>query len=401
MSPAASDAAPIRLVQTIPLPGVEGRIDHLAVDVAGQRLFVAALGNNTVEVVDLKQGVRVRSLPGFKEPQGLAYLADAHTLAVANAGDGVVTLLDGASLAVTRTVDFGDDADNLRYDPARKRLYVGFGAGALGVLDTTSGTRGKDVEIGTHPESFQLDPSSGRIYVNAASKQEVAVVDTEGGTVVARWAVRAGAANYPMTLDAAHRRLFVLTRRPPHLVVFDTAAGQPVATLEADGDSDDVFYDGPGSASTPASGPARSWSMRRRTAITTPSWPRCRQPRAPAPVFSRRICTGSSWPCLAGTGRRRRSESSTRAPEPDLTVRLWDRGVPLSVPAPSWPTGPPGVGSLCPRRLTRHRSRGTRLDPDQADRWREEGARWTRSGGTCVMPCGCWPEARASRRPRS
>ena len=81
---AATDVLRLRLVQTIPLPGVQGRIDHLAVDVAGQRLFVAALGNNTVEVIDLKRGERVQSLAGFKEPQGLAYLPDTKTVAVAN-----------------------------------------------------------------------------------------------------------------------------------------------------------------------------------------------------------------------------------------------------------------------------------------------------------------------------
>ena len=239
---AATDAAPLRLVQTIPLPGVQGRIDHLAVDVAGQRLFVAALGNGTVEVIDLKQGKRVRSLAGFKEPQGLAYLPDADELAVASGGDGVVTLLDGKSLAPTKTVAFGDDADNLRYDAARKRLYVGYGAGALGILDPTGARRG-DIALGAHPESFQLDGSAGRIYVNVPSGQKVAVADVGRSAVVATWPVAAGSANYPMALDTQHHRLFVVTRRPPRVVVFDTESGKAVTTLEADGDADDVFYD--------------------------------------------------------------------------------------------------------------------------------------------------------------
>jgi DNA-binding beta-propeller fold protein YncE len=231
------------LIQTIPLPGVEGRIDHLTVDVRGQRLFVAALGNDTVEVIDLQQGKRTRSLAGFKEPQGLAYLAERNVLAVANGGDGLVTLLDAASFAPTKTVAFGDDADNLRYDPVRKRLYVGHGRGALGVLDTTSDTRQEDIPLDAHPESFQLDASSGRIYVNVASRQKVAVADAERKKVIATWPVSAGSANYPMALDASHHRLFVVTRRPPHVVVLDTATGRTVATLEADGDADDVFYD--------------------------------------------------------------------------------------------------------------------------------------------------------------
>jgi DNA-binding beta-propeller fold protein YncE len=243
MTRAASDTGPLRLIQTIPLPGVEGRIDHLAVDLAGQRLFVAALGNNTVEVIDLKKGQRVQSVPGFKEPQGIAYLPDTNMVAVANGGDGVVTLLDGATLKPAKTITFGEDADNLRYDAPRKRLYVGYGNGALGAYDTAKGARLADVALDAHPESFQLDIASGRIFVNVASLQKVAVVDANRSAVTATWPVTAGAANFPMAFDASHHRLFVLTRKPPHLVVFDTETGKDVATLPADGDADDLFYD--------------------------------------------------------------------------------------------------------------------------------------------------------------
>jgi DNA-binding beta-propeller fold protein YncE len=243
MTRAASDTGALRLIQTIPLPGVEGRIDHLALDLAGQRLFVAALGNNTVEVVDLKKGQRVHSVAGFKEPQGIAHLPETNTVAVANGGDGVVTLLDGASLKPAKTIAFGEDADNLRYDSGRQRLYVGYGNGALGAYDVAKAARLADVALDAHPESFQLDAASGRIFVNVASRQKVAVLDAGRGAVTATWPVTAGAANFPMALDASHHRLFVLTRRPPHLVVLDTETGKAVATLPAAGDADDLFYD--------------------------------------------------------------------------------------------------------------------------------------------------------------
>jgi len=241
---AASDQPALRQVQTIPLPGVQGRIDHLAVDVAGQKLFVAALGNDTVEVIDLKKGERIRSLAGFKEPQGLAYLPDTNTVAVANGGDGTVALVDGVTFRSRKTIALGDDADNLRYDPTRKRLYVGYADGALGILDPVIGSRLGDVTLDAHPESFQVEASSSRAYVNVASRQTVAVVDVDRMAVVATWPVSAGSANYPMALDGLHHRLFVATRRPPHVVVFDTTTGRTVATLEADGDADDLFYDG-------------------------------------------------------------------------------------------------------------------------------------------------------------
>src|SRR5258708_14474518 len=75
--------APLKLEQTIPLADVQGRIDHLSLDVAGQRLFVSALGNDTVEVVDLKAGKRAHTISGLKEPQGALYVADKNRLVVA------------------------------------------------------------------------------------------------------------------------------------------------------------------------------------------------------------------------------------------------------------------------------------------------------------------------------
>src|SRR2546427_2184337 len=129
----------LSLVRTIDLPRVEGRIDHLAIDLAGQRLFVAALGNNTVEVVDLKTGTVVKSMRGFHEPQGLQVVPDAKSVAVANAETGDVQWLDGADYRVTRTTPLGNDADNVRYDAGGKRVYVGYGNGAIAAIGAADG----------------------------------------------------------------------------------------------------------------------------------------------------------------------------------------------------------------------------------------------------------------------
>jgi hypothetical protein len=238
----AEVAAALRQVQSIPLSGVTGRIDHLAIDVAGRRLFVAALGNDTVEVIDLDKGERVHSLAGFKEPQGLAYVPETNTLVVANGGDGVVTFVDGETLKARHTVDVGDDADNVRYDARHERLYVGYGDGALAVLGSETGERRKDIPLGGHPESFQIDPD-GRIFVNVEPQRKIAVVDVAKQAVAATWPIVGASANYPMALDHDHHRLFVATRRPPRLLVFDTESGSNVAGLDIDGDADDLFYD--------------------------------------------------------------------------------------------------------------------------------------------------------------
>ena len=234
--------AQLRLVQTISLPNVEGRIDHLDVDVQGKRLFVAALGNNTVEVVDLQKGTWIQSLRGFNEPQGIRYLPASNTLVVANGGDGVISFWDAAAYKQIKTVQSSGDADNVRYDAAHNRIYVGYGSGALAVLEE-KGERLGDIALGGHPESFQLDAALGRVYINVPARQEIAVADLNKMSVIAHWPVQVASANYPMALDSERHRLFVMTRKPPHLLVYDTDSGKLLSTLKASADSDDVFYD--------------------------------------------------------------------------------------------------------------------------------------------------------------
>jgi len=134
MAPQGAEA-PLTLAERIDLPRVEGRIDHLAFDAGAERLYVAALGNNTVEVLDVKAGTHLRSLPGFHEPQGIAVAADAKLVAVANGEGKGVQLLSADDNRPGATVELGDDSDNVRYDAAAKRLYVGFGGGALAAID--------------------------------------------------------------------------------------------------------------------------------------------------------------------------------------------------------------------------------------------------------------------------
>jgi len=131
----ADNGTPLRLVQTIKLPEVQGRIDHMAVDLAGKRIFVAALGNNSLEVIDLNEGKHLRRITGLDEPQGILYLPEFQKLLVTNGGDGTLRVFDGNSLALLDTVKFSKDADNIRYEPQAQQVYVGFGDGALGVVD--------------------------------------------------------------------------------------------------------------------------------------------------------------------------------------------------------------------------------------------------------------------------
>ena len=179
---------PLRLEKTIELPEVQGRIDHLSVDVKGQRLFVSALGNNTVEIIDLKAGKRLKTISGLQEPQGVLYVPATDRLYVANAKDGSVRVFDGGSNAPLKTLDYGDDADNLRYDSVHKRIYVGYGSGALGEIDD-EGNKAGEIKLDAHPESFQLEKDGPRIYVNLPKSRKIAVLDREKHTIIATWPI--------------------------------------------------------------------------------------------------------------------------------------------------------------------------------------------------------------------
>src|ERR1700752_4750430 len=200
---------PIAFVRAIELPRVEGRIDHLALDSTGERLFVAALGNNTVEVVDVKNGSHLESLPGFREPQGIANAADVKMIAVANGQGEGLQLVDANDYHAAKAVALGDDSDNVRYDSATKRLYVGYGSGALAAIAAEDATVVARVKLAGHPESFQLERNGPRLFVNVPTAQQIAVVDRNALKIAATWPVSGAKANYPMALDEGNHRLFV------------------------------------------------------------------------------------------------------------------------------------------------------------------------------------------------
>lgn len=242
-APQAAERSPLRLVQTIALPGVEGRIDHMAVDVQGKRLFVAALGNNTLEVLDLSAHKWVTRIAGLKEPQGIYFVPGENKLFVANGNDGTLKIFDGTSFQPLATERFSSDADNVRYDAVRNQVYVGYGSGALGIVDAATGRKLADIPLPGHPESFRLEESGARIFVNVPDANHIiAVLDRVKRSTVATWTLEAQA-NFPMALDEADHRLMVVTRKPARLVVLDSLSGKMVAGEPAVGDADDIFYD--------------------------------------------------------------------------------------------------------------------------------------------------------------
>jgi hypothetical protein len=243
VSPSAS-AAPLVLTGAIPLPNVKGRIDHFGLDPIHNRLFVSALGNNTEEIIGIGAQTVVHTISGVPTPQGVAYSPETNKLFVGS-DQGRLYVYDGTTFGLITSIDFGDDVDNLRYDAAEKRLYVGYGnekTGAIGIVDAVTNTRLDDeFKLGAHPESFQLSASSPNIYVNLPDLKQIAVINRNKHSIV-RWTLTSES-NFPMALDEPDQRLFVATRSPAQLAVFDTSSGRLVAALPTVQDSDDLYYD--------------------------------------------------------------------------------------------------------------------------------------------------------------
>jgi hypothetical protein len=234
---------PLQLEAKIPLGPVRGRIDHMAMDLARGRLFVAELGNGSIGIVDINEHKFIKRITNFKEPQGIGYAAWVDTAYVASGGDGTVTALAGADLTDAGRIPLGDDADNVRVDAAAKRIVVGYGSGALAILDAASRAKLSDIPLKAHPESFQLDRARNRIFINVPNAHEIAVVDLGAGKQVASWKLPSQGANFPMALDGVGGTIVVALRNPARLVALRAHDGGTVAQLETCNDSDDVFVD--------------------------------------------------------------------------------------------------------------------------------------------------------------
>jgi YVTN family beta-propeller protein len=237
------ETAPFQLEAKIPLGNVHGRIDHMAVDLKRQRLFVAELGNDTVGVVDLANRKLLQTIAGLREPQGVGYEPSTDTLYVANAGDGSVRLLEGDQYKPAGRIELGSDADNVRVDAAANRIFVGYGSGAMAVIDPATRSKIGDIPVKAHPEGFQIDPDTGQIFVNVPDAHGIAVVDRASQKQTGQWPIPDHAANFPMALDPVHHQVLVIFRAPAELGVFSMTGGKLIATAETCGDADDLFID--------------------------------------------------------------------------------------------------------------------------------------------------------------
>jgi hypothetical protein len=232
----------LTLEKVIQLPGVSGRIDHLAFNVPHQMIYVAALGNSTVEIIDLQEGKVVHTIKNLHEPQGVEYLSFSNSIFVANGATGICDFFDATTFQLTASLNFKDDADDVRYSSNNKTVYVGYGEGGIGVISEESKKEIGRIAFNGHPEGFQVDTKTQRIWVNVPDAQIIAVLDGQHLNVMNLWKISLSS-NFPMAYDSLHHRLFIGCRSPSMLLILDSETGKQIASLPCAGDTDDLFYD--------------------------------------------------------------------------------------------------------------------------------------------------------------
>jgi YVTN family beta-propeller protein len=237
------ESQPLSLEAKILLGAVQGRIDHMAIEPSRNRLFVAELGNDSVGIVDLVARKVIHRIAKLSEPQGVAYEPSADMLYVANAGDGSVRMFEGGDFKENGRIELGDDADNIRIDPAANRVLVGYGSGAIAAIDAAQKRKIAEFAVPAHPEGFLIDRNTNKIFVNVPKSGAIVVIDGLTGKQSATWPLRGAGGNFPMALDEGQQRILVAFRAPAKLGAFSIANGQSVAAVDLCGDADDVFVD--------------------------------------------------------------------------------------------------------------------------------------------------------------
>ena len=230
------------LKQKIVLPDVEGRIDHMDADTKKQVVFISALGNNSAEIVDLKDGKHLFSIKKLSEPQGVIFIPQTNEIVVANGGDGRCQFYNAETFQLTGMIGLGSDADDIRYDSVNRKIYVGYGTGGIAIIDALKHQKIADVKLSEHPEGFQIDYYLKKLFVNVPDANQIDVIDLNSSAVTAKWKTEYSA-NFPMAIDESAHIVFIGYRHPARLVAIDGNTGKTIAATDLIGDCDDLYYD--------------------------------------------------------------------------------------------------------------------------------------------------------------
>jgi DNA-binding beta-propeller fold protein YncE len=249
----AQEKTPLKLVETIPLPGLkDGDFDHFAPDVDGHRLFITAEENGKVQVLDTDTNKLIHTIEDLKAPHAILYRMDLKKVFIVDGNASAVKVYDSDSYQMTGEIKVAIDADSIAYDPATNYMYVVTGGreahtpySLISVIDTNNSKKLRDIKINSnHVEAIVLEKSGPRMFCNITGQNAVGVLDRSKSTLTATWPLPAGAKqNVAMALDEANHRLFTVTRAPGKLIVLDSDSGKVITSLPAVGLVDDMSYD--------------------------------------------------------------------------------------------------------------------------------------------------------------
>jgi DNA-binding beta-propeller fold protein YncE len=247
----AQEKLPLKLIVTTPMPGFTGDFDHFALDLKGNRLFLAAEDQKTVEVFDLRTGKRIHSIEGFGHPLTMAYLPESDRLVVTNGDTDDVALVDCKEYKVINTLKLAKGVDHSALNPINRHFYVENGATAdgkshsLAIIDTKSFKIVGEIPglSGNSNEGMVIDRAGKNLYVNLTGSDEVGVIDLDTRQFIAKWPLPDVHVAHAIALDEANHRLFTATRKPPQFVVFNTDTGKVVSSLPCVGVNSDMSID--------------------------------------------------------------------------------------------------------------------------------------------------------------
>jgi hypothetical protein len=229
------------LVKTIPLKGVAGKLDHLAVDSKGERLFVANKPNNTLDIVDLKSSKLVKQIADQGKVSGVTYAEDLDMIYVGN-GAGVCNAFDGKDYKQVFSTP-APNADNVHYHSGNHMVYVGQDE-ILSELDAKSGEIKASINLPGAVHGFKIDKKAGKIYAVLTKPNLIAVIDIANHQVTEKFDLTISDAGSPIAQDAENGLLFVgCPKKQPMVVVFDSKTGKEVASVEIPAGIDDIHFD--------------------------------------------------------------------------------------------------------------------------------------------------------------
>jgi DNA-binding beta-propeller fold protein YncE len=250
---ATQKTSALKLVHKISLPALhDGDFDHFGKDLKGNRLFLTAEANGTVEVFDARSNKLIHTIKGLKSPHAILYRDDVDKLFVVDGDASEIKVYNATTYDLLGHIALSIDADSMAYDPATQYMYVVNGGreaktpySLISVIDTNNSTKLRDITIDTNwVEALLLESSGPRMFCVLTGKNAIGVMDRSKDSLIATWPTPADA-KHPVSLgfNESGHRLFVATREPGKLVVLNSDDGKVIAELPAVGMVDDLSYD--------------------------------------------------------------------------------------------------------------------------------------------------------------